>query len=133
AIARELGISRGAVGRTLAQVQAQRDGPAAPLPRPRQRSSMLDAYEPIIQELLGKYPNLTVERAVQELHARGFQGHYTIVRQRIRLLRPRATPAPVARFETGPGAQAQMDYGVYDLDFTREGRRRVYLFSYLLS
>ena len=26
-----------------------------------------------------------------------------------------------------------MDYGVYDLDFTREGRRRVYLFSYLLG
>src|SRR6266436_4399249 len=29
--------------------------------------------------------------------------------------------------------QAQMDYGVYDLDFSREGRRRVYLFSYLLG
>ena len=29
--------------------------------------------------------------------------------------------------------QAQMDYGVYDIDFTREGRRRVYLFSYLLG
>ena len=26
-----------------------------------------------------------------------------------------------------------MDYGVYDLDFTSEGRRRVYLFSYLLG
>jgi hypothetical protein len=26
-----------------------------------------------------------------------------------------------------------MDFGVYDLDFTREGRRRVYLFSYLLG
>ena len=26
-----------------------------------------------------------------------------------------------------------MDYGVYDIDFTREGRRRVYLFSYLLG
>ena len=26
-----------------------------------------------------------------------------------------------------------MDYGVYDLDFEREGRRRVYLFSYLLG
>src|SRR5580698_5984477 len=26
-----------------------------------------------------------------------------------------------------------MDYGVYDIDFVREGRRRVYLFSYLLG
>lgn len=133
AIARELGMSRGAVGRALAQVQAQRDGPTAPLPRPRQRGSILDEYEPILKELLARYPNLTVERAWQELQARGFRGRYTIVRQRIRLLRPRASVTPVTRFETGPGDQAQMDYGVYDLDFTREGRRRVYLFSYLLS
>jgi len=133
AIAKELGISRGAVGRALAQVQAQRDGPSAPLPRPRRRGSILDAYEPLLQELLAKYPDLTVERALQELQARGFAGRYTIVRQRLRLLRPRAASTPVARFETGPGAQAQMDYGVYDLDFTREGRRRVYLFSYLLA
>jgi transposase len=132
-IAKELGISRGAVGRVLAQVQAQRDGPAAPKPKPHRRGSILDAYEPILKELLARYPNLTVERALQELPARGFRGQYTIVRQRLRLLRPRALPAPVVRFETGPGEQAQMDYGVYDLDFTREGRRRVYLFSYLLS
>jgi len=26
-----------------------------------------------------------------------------------------------------------MDYSTYDLDFTEEGRRRVYLFSYVLS
>jgi transposase len=133
AIAKALGISRGAVSRVLAQVQAQRDGPATSLPKPRRRGSLLDAYEPLLKELLARYPNLTVERAWQELQARGFQGQYTIVRQRVRLLRPRATPAPVARFETGPGDQAQMDYGVYDVDFTREGRRRVYLFSYLLS
>jgi transposase len=133
AIAQELGISRGAVGRALAQVQAQRAGPSAPLPKPRRRGSILDAYEPLLQELLSRYPDLTVERALQELQARGFAGHYTIVRQRLGRLRPRAAPAPVARFETGPGQQAQMDYGVYDLDFTQEGRRRVYLFSYLLA
>jgi transposase len=132
-IARQLGISRGAVARVLAQVQAQRDGQAAPVPKPRRRGSILNAYEPLLKELLANYPQLTVERALQELQARGFAGHYTIVRQRMRLLRPRAAPTPVARFETGPGQQAQMDYGVFDLDFTREGRRRVYLFSYLLS
>lgn len=133
AIARELGISRGAVGRVLAQVQAQRAGQVVPLSLPRRRGSLLDEYEPFLQELLVRYPNLTVERALEELRARGFQGHYTIVRQCVRRLRPRAAPGPVPRFETGPGQQAQMDYGVYDLDFTREGRRRVYLFSYLLS
>jgi transposase len=133
AIARELGIARAAVARVLVQVQAQRDGHASAKPRPRPRGSILDAYEPLLVDLLARYPNLTVTRALQELQARGFGGHYTIVRQRLQRLRPRATPAPVARFETGPGLQAQMDYGVYDVDFTREGRRRVYLFSYLLS
>jgi transposase len=133
AIAEELGISRGAVARALARVQAQRDGRTAPSPRPRPRQSIIDPFEPILKELLAKYPNLTTERALQELQARGFAGKYTVVRQRIGLLRPRAAAPPVPRFETGPGAQAQMDYGVYDLDFSREGRRRVYLFSYLLG
>ena len=133
AIAEELGISRGAVHRALAQVQAQRDGRAALTPRARQRGSIVDAFEPILQELLAKYPNLTVERALQELRQRGYRGGYTVLRQRVRLMRPRPAPVPVPRFETGPGMQAQMDHGVYDIDFTREGRRRVYLFSYLLG
>ena len=47
----------------------------------------------VLKELLAQYPHLTVERALQELRARGFPGQYTIVRQRIRLLRPRAAPA----------------------------------------
>lgn len=131
-IARDLGISRGAVVRALARVQAQREGRAT-TPQPRPRHSIVDPFEPILKELLTRYPNLTVERALQELRQRGFTGGYTVIRERVRLLRPRPAPAPVPRFETGPGQQAQMDYGVYDLDFTREGRRRVYLFSYLLG
>jgi transposase len=132
-IAKDLGISRGAVARAVARVQAQREGRAALLAGPRVRPSILDPFEPLLQELLAQYPNLTVERAWQELRGRGFKGGYTVVRQRVRLLRPRPAPAPVPRFETGPGQQAQMDFGVYDIDFTREGRRRVYLFSYLLG
>lgn len=132
-IAEELGVSRGAVYRALARVEAQRHGRAALAPRARRRGSIVDPFEPILKELLTKYPNLTVERALQELRARGYTGGYTVLRERVRRLRPRAAPAPVPRFETAEGMQAQMDFGVYDIDFLREGRRRVYLFSYLLG
>jgi transposase len=121
------------VRRALARVQAQREGHAAASPPSRPRPSIIDSFEPILKELLAKYPNLTNERALQELRARGFSGGYTVVRQRLGRLRPRAAPAAVPRFETGPGMQAQMDFGVYDIDFTREGRRRVHLLSYPCS
>ncbi len=136
AIARQLGLSRDSVARVLAQVAAARAGqvPASQLPpTPQRRPSLVDAYEPVLRELLARYPDITARRLFEELRARGFTGQYTIVRQRVERLRPRPSKEPVLRFETAPGAQAQMDYGVYDLDFTQEGRRRVYLFSYLLG
>ena len=54
AIADELGISRGAVTRALARVQAQRDGPGRARARPRRAASIIDPYEPILKELLAK-------------------------------------------------------------------------------
>src|SRR3954447_14920339 len=129
-IARELGLARNTISRVLRQVEARRAGTASP---PLGRPSRLDPYEPVIAELLGRYPDLTAVRLLEELRGRGFAGGYTIVRRRLTELRPRATPHPVIRFETSPGSQAQMDYSTYDLDFTTEGRRRVHAFSYILG
>ncbi len=129
-IAHELGVARNTISRVLRQVEARRAGTASP---PLRRPSRLDPYEPVIAELLGRYPDLTAVRLLEELRQRGFAGGYTIVRRRLRELRPRATPHPVIRFETSPGAQAQMDYSTYELDFTAEGRRRVHAFSYILG
>jgi transposase len=129
-IAHELGLARNTVSRVLRQVEAQRAGTTSP---PLRRPSRLDPYEPVITELLGRYPALTAVRLLEELRQRGFAGGYTIVRRRLAELRPRATPHPVIRFETAPGLQAQMDYSTYDLDFTAEGRRRVHAFSYILG
>jgi transposase len=135
-IARELGMSRRTVGRVLAGVEAARSGraPTSNLPRPSQRRpGLLDAHEEFLRHLLERYPHMKVRRVLEELRGRGFRGGYTIVRLRVRELRPQPGKEPVVRFETPMGQQAQMDYSTYDIDFGDEGRRRVYLFSYLLS
>ena len=131
-IARSLGVSRRTVDKALAQVEQARG--AGPTPRPKSaRGSQLDSYEPAIIDLLARYPDITVQRVHEELQRLGYQGGYTILSQRVLALRPRPLVAPVRRFETSPGAQAQMDYSTYDLDFTVEGRRRVHAFSYVLG
>lgn len=139
AIARELGISRWRVSRTIARHQAARSGTpvsatnsALPAPRGR-RPSKLDAFEATIVRLLERYPGMTATRVFEELKQQGYAGGYTILRERVQQLRSRPQKPLVVRFETAPGVQAQMDWAEYQLDFTQEGRRRVNLFSYLLA
>ncbi len=130
-IARELGLARNTVTQVLRQVEGRRAGNDGP--GPQRRPCLLDPFEPVIGELLARYPELNATRLFEELRQRGFTGGSTVVRQRLGELRPRPAPVPVRRFETAPGLQAQMDYSPYDLDFTDEGRRRVYAFSYVLG
>jgi transposase len=134
-IARELGIARTTVQHVLYRFERERSGqaPASPLTRSSQRPSSLTEHDAFIGQLLGRYPNMTAVRVHEELRAQGFRGSYTMVRERVRQLRPQPTREPVVRFATSPGQQAQMDYSTYDIDFSEEGRRRVYLFSYVLS
>ena len=134
-IAQSLRVSRRTVRRALEQVeQARTAGPPWEVrgSAPR-RGSQLDAYETAIRDLLARYPDITVQRVHEELRRLGYKGGYTILSERVRALRPRPLVAPVRRFETARGHQAQMDYSTYDLDFTDEGRRRVHAFSYVLG
>src|SRR5579872_337667 len=131
AIARELGVSRSTVRETLRAYEAGRAG-ADPSARPA-RPSKLDAWASTIQSLVSRYPDITAARVHEELRAQGFTGGYSIVRDRLRVVRPNPSRQPTVRFETGPGLQAQMDYSTYTLDFTVEGRRRVQLFGYVLA
>jgi len=134
-IAKDLQLARKTVKRIIQAHQQQREeGVVAPeLTARKKRRSQLDEHEDALRELLGRYPSITATRVLEELRLRGYRGGYTILRQRVNRLRPRKRSPFVERFETAPGQQAQMDYAVYDLDFTHEGRRRVNLFGYLLG
>ena len=135
-IARSMCLSRRAVDRALTEQDSAREqgSPHPDLPRRhRRRGSMIDNYEEAIGGLIKRYPNITIIRLLEELRALGYQGGYSVLRERVKTLRAPA-PAPlIRRFETGPGIQAQMDWAMYTIDFSAEGPRRVNLFSYLLG
>jgi transposase len=133
-IARDLHLSRKTVAKVLAEHQEQRVQGTTGLPAPRKsRGSQVDAYESALRDYLSRYPDMSTVRLLEELRRQGYAGGYTVLRQRVKQLRQQCQRLPVERFETGPGAQAQMDWAVYTLDFTQEGRRKVNLFSYVLG
>lgn len=138
-IARDLKVSRWRVKRVIQRQQAARADPLggpvnSALPAPTTaRASQLDTFQTAIDQLLERYPRITVTRILEELRKGGYRGGYTILRERVKRLRGRPQKLLVVRFETGPGVQAQMDWAVYDIDFSCEGRRRVNLFSYVLG
>lgn len=133
-IARQLHLSRKTVAKVLAEHRQQRAAGTTGLPEPRKRrGSVVDSYEPILRDYLARYPSISVVRLLEELRRHNYTGGYTVLRQRVKQLRRQGHRPPVERFETAPGVQAQMDWAVYTLDFTQEGRRRVNLFSYVLG
>jgi transposase len=132
-IAQQLGVSRHRVRQVLDEVATAREqGPAPPRPRARARRSLVD-YDEVLQQLLARYPDLSGQRLWEELRQRGCHASYATVWRRLQELRPTPAKPPVVRFETAPGAQAQMDYATYTIPFSEDGPRRVQLFSYVLG
>lgn len=134
-IAKSLHLSRETVRRIIDRHQCDRGDVDSPAPSRKRRPSKVDRFEPQITRLLERYPKITVQRILEELRQEGYDGGYSILCERVALLRRSESSQTqwVERFETGPGVQAQMDWGVYTIDFTCEGRRRVNLFSYVLG
>jgi transposase len=79
------------------------------------RPSKLDAFKPVIQELVVK-KDLTATRVLREICALGYAGGYSVLKQYVRSIRRPARRRPHLRFETDKGEQAQVDLSDYTVD-----------------
>jgi transposase len=130
AIARQVGVDRktvrACIGKGLGPPTYKKRAPAP---------GVLDRFEPYLRERLAAYPTLTARRLFREINERGFSGGYSVVRDRVRDLRPARSAGYEVRFETPPGEQAQVDFARFEAEFTDEPgvRRIVWLFSMVLG
>ena len=134
-ISRTLGISRKTVRKLLQELAERRargdDALARMKPSERTpRASKLDSHEDFIAQQLRRYPDLRATRLHEKLKGRGFDGSYTIVRERLNQLRPKVEQLePDVLVITPPGKQAQADWSPYKL---ADGTK-IYCFSCVLG
>jgi transposase len=137
ALARRFGCGRNTIRNILRTHQARRDeGHDGLAPQQRKglpRKSKLDAFAPQIEKTIEEFPDITGQRLFEILQESGYDGGITILRERLKRLRPQPKREPIVRFETEPGQQGQMDWSLYRIPFTRTGKEPVLCFSYILG
>jgi transposase len=122
AIARRLHMGRKTVRRILDRERRERGAPSA-APRP----TLLGAYDGAIRQMLSDTPELRAPAVLERLRPLGYRGGVTIVRQRLRQLRPAAEREPFLTLDFAPGAAVQVDWA--DFGFALPGcPRRVSAF-----
>ena len=106
-VARDLKMSRNTVKKYL------REGEKEDRRVGQKRSSKLDRYRKDIDELL-KNGVYNAETIYDRLVEKGYDGKKTILKDYLKPLRPVSIKdgAAVRRYETKPGRQAQMDWGI---------------------
>lgn len=101
-------------------------------PQQRTRTSKIEPFSEFIQQ---RFEEVGYNAAVidRELRALGYEGSYPVVARHVRGLRPRAAELePVVRFETAPGRQAQVDWGMLTV-WIGEEPVKVHFFTMVLG
>ena len=131
-LSRQFQLGRNTVRRILRAHAQRRDMGHDVLTKRFRRASKLDGFDSEIKKLLEKYPEMTGLRIYEELKEMGYAGGVSILRERLKKLRP-PKREPVIRFETDPGQQGQCDWSPYRIPFIRSGKGQVQCFSYILG
>lgn len=104
AIGRRLHMARKTIRRIL-----DRSVPRTTAVIGRPRGSMLDSYDATIRQLLEETPELQAPAVLERLRACGYTGGISILRDRIRKLRPAPRAEAFLTIEYAPGGAMQVD------------------------
>lgn len=126
-ISKKLSISRKTVRRILGRgAQLKQKVSATP------RSSILDPYEDEIKKLLKDSPDLRATAVLERLRDQGYKGGITVLRDRLRMVRPRRAREAFLSLDFKPGSALQIDWA--DCGFALPGcPRRVSAFVAALA
>ena len=124
AIARELRVHHSVVARVLRQT--------CPSP-PRPQHSKLDAWRPLIEDTLAKYPNACASRIFDMARERGHRGAPSHFRAYVARFRPRKSTEAFMRLRTLPGEQGQVDWGHFGTIKVGRAERKLVAFVLVLS
>ena len=126
-IARRTGVSRPTVRKYIESGKPPVYGSSG-----KGRVSVLEPFKPYVRERIEGY-NLSGDRILEEIRAKGYRGGYTILTDYCRKLRNDRKVKAVYRFETKPGEQAQVDYGDFGPIEIDGAVRRLHCFSMVLG
>lgn len=102
-IAARLGMAR----RTVRHVIRGRQTPSAPR---KPRTTQLGAYESFIRQELERVPSINAPAMLEKLRVRGYTGGISVLRDRMRALRPRPHIEVYSHFEVRPGERLEVDW-----------------------
>lgn len=126
AIARQLSMARKTVRKILGRGSPARPKSVEP------RSSLLDSYGTAIRNMLEDTPELKAPVVLERLRPLGYTGGISILRDRIRTLRPNIQREPFLTLDFKPGQALQVDWA--DFGFALPGcARRVSAFVAALA
>jgi transposase len=106
AIAKEMRLGRKKVRKLLGLAKGYQKAKPA-----QQRTSILAPYDEEIRKTLEECADMPAPAMLDRLRASGYQGGITVVRERLRLLRPRPKQEAFFTRSYGPGRMLQVDWG----------------------
>ncbi|HQN20309.1 MAG TPA: IS21 family transposase, partial [Syntrophobacteraceae bacterium] len=122
-IAEELGLDPRTVSKWLRESRFRQRAPVL-------RASKLDPFKTTIVRMLETHP-YSAAQVLQKVREEGFDGGYTIVKDYVRRVRPRKSPA-FLKLSFAPGECAQVDWGSFGTIRVGETSRRLSFFVMVL-